>query len=99
MVRLYGHPASTCSRKVICTLHELEVPFELEVVDIMKGEHLRPEHLVRQPFGKIPAIDDAGFCLYESHAIIQYLDERHGGRLMPSDARGRARARQWLSVE
>ena len=99
MIRIYGYPGSTCSRKVICTCHELGVPFELEVVDLMKDEHLRPEHLALHPFGKIPVIDDAGLLLYESHAIIQYLDERQGGTLMPSDPRERARARQWMSVE
>lgn len=40
---------------------------ELELVDIMKGAHKSPEHVARQPFGQLPAIDDGGFKMFESH--------------------------------
>jgi glutathione S-transferase len=99
-MKIYGHPVSTCTRKVLCTLAEKGQPAELVVVDILKGEGHQPEHLARQPFGQVPAIDDDGFVLFESRAIIRYLDEtRPGTKLTPTDAKGRAIMDQWISVE
>lgn len=74
--------------------------FDLHRVDLQKGEHKQPEHLARQPFGKIPAIEDDGFQLYESRAIARYLNETRGGsKLVPSDPRERALMEQWISLE
>jgi glutathione S-transferase len=102
-MKLYGSPISTCTRKVLCTLAEkgAQHEFELIHVDIMKGEQKRPDYLqAHQPFGVVPALDDDGFTMYESRAIIRYLDARlPGTKLTPADARGRARMDQWTSVE
>ena len=76
MIKVYGHPMSTCSRKVLATLVETNTPYELEVVDFAKGEHKREPHLSRQPFGQVPAIDDAGVELYESRAIARYINDK-----------------------
>lgn len=97
---LYGHPASTCTRKVLTTLAEKNATFELYLVDLAKGDHKHADHLARQPFGQVPAIDHDGFKLYESRAIIRYLDEVLAGpALTPASAQGRARMEQWMSVE
>lgn len=97
---LYGHPASTCTRKVLTTLAEKNATYELSLVDFAKNEHKAPPHLARQPFGQIPALDHNGFHLYESRAIIRYLDEvLPGTSLTPSDAQGRATMEQWISIE
>jgi glutathione S-transferase len=56
VLKLYGYPQSTCTRRVATVLHEKKVPFELVVVDLMKGEHKTPEFLKNQPFGQIPYI-------------------------------------------
>ncbi|WP_129790687.1 glutathione S-transferase family protein [Sphingosinicella sp. CPCC 101087] len=98
MIKLFGHPASTYTRKVLCTLHEIEAPFELRFVDLNGGEHTQAAHLARQPFGRVPTIDDQGFTLYESRAIIRYLNDQYGGRLVPPDVRGRAAMDQWIDV-
>jgi len=99
-MKLYGHPMSTCTRKVLTTLAEKGHEAELVMVDLMTGAHKAPEHLARQPFGRVPALDDDGFMLYESRAIIRYLDEKLSGpRLQPGDARERALMEQWTSVE
>ena len=99
MIKLFGHPRSTYTRKVLCTLHELDAPFDLQLVDLAVGEQGQAAHLARQPFGRVPTIDDDGFTLYESRAIIRYLNDRYGGRLVPSDLRGRAAMDQWIDVE
>jgi glutathione S-transferase len=81
------------------TLAETKTPFEMTVVDFAKGEHKQEAHLARQPFGRIPAIDDDGFALFESRAICRYLNERASGNLAPRDAKGRAKMEQWISIE
>jgi len=53
-VTIYGMNFSTCTRRVITTLEEKNVPYELVVVDLSKGAHKQPEHLARQPFGQFP---------------------------------------------
>lgn len=100
-IKVYGHPYSTCTRKVLTTLHEKGQEFEFVMVDLMKGEHKQPAHLARQPFGVVPAIDHDGFALYESRAITAYLDETFttGNALSPREPQGRGVMRQWCSVE
>ena len=98
-MKIYGDPLSTNTRKVLTTLAELEMPHEFVHVDFARGEHKHAAHLERQPFGQMPALDDDGFVLYETHAMCRYLDARAGGRLLPSDLKSRALADQWMSVE
>ena len=81
------------------TLNETGTPFDFVVVDFAKGEHKAPPHLVHQPFGQVPALDDDGFQLYESRAMARYIDAKAGGPLTPKDLRGRALMEQWISVE
>lgn len=99
MIKLYGNPMSTCTRKVITTLHETNTPFEMNALDFMKGEHKQPAHMARQPFGQVPAIDDDGFAMYESRAIARYIDNKTGNKLTPTDLKHRAKMDQWMSVE
>jgi len=99
MIKLYGNPMSTCTRKVLTTLHETSTPFEMMVIDIGKGEHKQAAHLARQPFGQVPAIEDDGFAMFESRAIARYIDGKAGGKLTPNDAHARAKMEQWISVE
>jgi len=100
-VKIYGHPMSTCTRKVLTTLAEKGHKADFVLVDLMKGEHKQPEHLARHPFGVIPVFeDDDGFQMYESRAIIRYLDAKLSGpSLTPSDLKDRGRMEQWMSVE
>ena len=98
-MKIFGHPASTCTRKVLMTLNETKTPFELVLVDFAKGEHKQPAHLARQPFGQVPALDDDGFEMYESRAMARYIDGKAGGPLTPKDARARAIMEQWISIE
>ena len=98
-MKIFGHPASTCTRKVLMTLNETKIPFELTVIDFGTGEHKQGPHLARQPFGQVPALDDDGFEMYESRAMARYIDGKAGGVLTPKDAHARARMEQWISIE
>ena len=99
MIKLYGHPASTCTRKVLMTLAETSTPFEIHTVDLTTGEQKKEAHLRRQPFGHVPAIDDDGFELFESRAIARYLAEKATSPLVPRDLKVRALMDQWISIE
>ena len=99
MLTIFGHPMSTCTRKVLMALAETNTPYELGLVDFAKGEHKEPNHLGRQPFGQVPALDDDGFAMYESRAMARYINEKAGGALVPRDLKARAVMEQWISVE
>jgi glutathione S-transferase len=98
-MKLYGHPWSLSTRKILMTLAEKGHRAELIVVMIPKGEQRAPEHVARHPFAKVPVIDDDGFVLYEARAITWYLDHKLSGpKLIPQDLRAGARLEQWINV-
>jgi glutathione S-transferase len=99
-MKLYGHPGSAETRRVLLTLAEKGQAAQLVFVDIASGEHKSREHLERHPFGMVPVLEDDGFEVYESRAIVRYLDQRFPEpSLTPRDIRARARMEQWISVE
>jgi glutathione S-transferase len=100
-MRVYGMHESTCTQKVLTVLAEKEHEAALVEVNVLKGEDKTlPEHLARHPFGEIPVLEDDGFLLYESRAIIRYLDQRLPGvSLTPRDLREWGRMEQWISSE
>jgi len=77
-MKLFALPQSTCTMRILMLLNELNVKYELVPVDLSKGEHKTPEFLERQPFGKIPAMEDDGFRLFESRAIMRYIARKYG---------------------
>ncbi|HLM43273.1 MAG TPA: glutathione S-transferase N-terminal domain-containing protein [Myxococcaceae bacterium] len=99
-MKVYGHPMSTCTRKVLATLAEKGHEASFELVDLMKGQQKSPQYMAKHPFGVIPFLEDDGFTMYESRAIIRYLDAKlPGTKLTPSDLPSLGRMEQWLSVE
>lgn len=96
---VYGDAISTYVRSVRLTLEEKGVPHTLVAVDLVKGQHKGEEHLVRQPWGKMPAFEHDGNAFYEVSAIIRYIDEVFPGpALMPAKPVDRARANQVMSI-
>ncbi len=96
-MRLYYHPVSTCSRRVLMTVEHLGLKPELVLVDLFKGEHTTPEFLQLNPNQRIPVLEHEGFVLWESYAIMQYLAELTPGQtLYPSDSKARADVNRWL---
>jgi glutathione S-transferase len=76
MIKLYG---SGFSRAAIVKwyLEELHLPYEFINVEIQKGEQFQPEYVALHPFAKVPTIDDNGFILWESGAILTYLANKY----------------------
>jgi len=99
MLTIHGNPRSTCTRKVLMTLAESATPFELVTVDLAKGEHKSEAYLRRQPFGRVPALQDGGFELHESRAMCRYIARKAGSALAPGDVEADARMEQWISIE
>jgi glutathione S-transferase len=96
-MRLYYHPLSSNSRRVLLTAHQLRLDLELALVDLAKGEHKTPEYLRLNPNGRIPLLVDGGFELWESHAIMQYLaDTTPGQDIYPLEVAARADVNRWL---
>src|SRR5919197_4493087 len=91
MLRLHYHPLSTYSRRVRMALIEKGIEAELVEVDMVNRAHRRPEYLRLNPYGRVPTLEEDGFVLYESTAILEYLEAtRPSPALVPADARGRA---------
>jgi glutathione S-transferase len=85
-------------QKVRLALNELGLPHDIVKVDLGKREQRAPEFPALNPNRKVPVLDDDGFVLWESNAMLAYLGERER-RLWPLDARGRADALRWLFFE
>ena len=95
MIKIYGSH-TPMFLKVILAAEELKLPYEVQLVDIMKGEQKSPDHLARHPFGKIPAIEHHGRFLFESNAIIRYLGTLASSQVYPSESWDRAEVDQWI---
>jgi glutathione S-transferase len=95
-MRLYEF-APTRSIRVRWTLRELGVEFEAVSVDLIAGEHRRPEFLAINPAGKLPVLVDGDRVLTESVAIVLYLAEKYPAEgLIPRDLGERAQIYRWL---
>jgi glutathione S-transferase len=100
MIDLYTAPTPN-GHKASITLEELEIPYEVHVVNLLAGDQKQPEFLAINPNGRIPAIvdrDENDFAVFESGAIMIYLAEK-AGRLLPTDRRGRSLVIQWLMFQ
>ena len=99
MLRLYYSPLSTFSQRVRIALLEKGTPAELVEVDLPGRAQFQPEYLAKNPYGRVPAIDEDGWGLYESTAILEYLEAtRPSPPLVPADARGRARVAMHMKL-
>ncbi len=79
MIKLYGGARSRASI-VRWYLEELAIPYEFVLLDMSVKEHLQPDFLKLNPFGKVPTIVDGDFALFESGAILLYLNQKYGGK-------------------
>lgn len=96
---IYGPSFSTYVRSVRLALEEKGAAYRIEEVNILEGKHREPAHLARHPFGKVPAFEHDGFALYETGAILRYVDQVFPEpALQPDEPRARARCNQVLGI-
>ena len=95
-MKIYHFPFAPNPRKLRVYLAEKGIEVPLEVVNLPKGEHRQPEHLARNPLGKLPVLElDDGSFLTESLAIIEYFEELHPEPpMLGSNPLERARVRE-----
>ena len=96
MSKIYGSDLSGPANKVRFVANYMGLDYDYIVVKLREGEQNRPEFLKINPIGKIPAIDDGGFYLFESNAICRYLADKHNSPLYPRGLKERAIVDQWL---
>ena len=95
-MKLYYHPVSTTSRPVMLFASEAGIALDLQVVDLFTGEQYGPAYSAINPSHQVPVLEDDGFRLTESSAILKYLADKHSAAAYPSDPRQRARVNERL---
>ena len=94
MLKLYGGARSRSSI-VQWYLEELAIPYEFVLLDMQASEHRKPEFLAINPMGKVPAIADGDFYLWESGAILLYLAQKYDKNTFSVEQL--ATINQWIS--
>ena len=98
-ITLYYGSGSPYAWRVQLALEHKALPYERTVLSFSAGDTRKPEFLALNPRHRVPVIVDGDFVLYESNAIVEYLDEAYPGRgapLFPGDARARALVRRLI---
>ena len=98
MLRIWGRISSVNVQKVLWCADELGLAYERIDAGGSFGVTETPEYLAMNPNALVPTIDDEGFVLYESNAVVRYLCARHpaGKKFWPEDLRQRADADRWM---
>ena len=99
-IKLYRNPKSGHCHRVELLLAFLGLPYETIDLDMANGAHKAPEYLKISPFGKVPAIDDSGYTLSDSNAILVYLVQTYakGSHWLPEDPKTAAEVQRWLTI-
>jgi glutathione S-transferase len=84
--------------KISIALEEMGLPYEVRVIDFTTEEQKAAWYVALNPNGRIPTLEDDGFVVFESGAILIYLAEKTG-KFLPQDVHGRSRVIQWLMFQ
>jgi glutathione S-transferase len=96
-IRVHSIPGSPYGRAVLVTLEEKRAAYRL--VALAPGTFRTAEHLARHPFGRVPVLEHGDFRLYETQAILRYLDRALPGPVLtPPEPRAAARIDQLMNV-
>jgi glutathione S-transferase len=91
MIKLHYFAPSSYARRVCMALLEKQIPHELVEVNLLERHNRDPQYLALNPYGRVPTLEEDGHVLYESCAILQYLETtRPTPALVPTDVRGRS---------
>jgi glutathione S-transferase len=97
MLRIWGRVNSVNVKKALWCAEELGLAYERIDAGMQFGVVNTPEYRRLNPNGLVPTIEEDGFVLWESHAIVRYLAAKHDpGGLWPEDLRVRADADRWM---
>jgi glutathione S-transferase len=97
MLKIWGRNTSVNVQKAMWAVGELGLAHERIDIGGAFGKNNEPAYLAMNPNGLVPTLEEDGFLLWESNAIVRYLASRYGpGQLEPSDLQERARASSWM---
>ncbi len=97
MLKIWGRANSINVQKVLWCCGEFNLKYERIDAGMRFGVNDTPEYKAMNPNALVPTINDDGFILWESQAIVRYLARKHGlGTLCPSDPRACADADRWM---
>jgi glutathione S-transferase len=97
VLKILGRKTSSNVQKVLWCCGEIGITFERSDIGGEFGGNRSPDYLALNPNGLVPTIDDDGFVLWESNAIVRYLAAKYAaGTLYPSDLKRRAEADRWM---
>jgi GST-like protein len=96
-IKLYTAPTPN-GWKVSIALAEMQLPYELRVIDFATNEQKADWYVKLNPNGRIPTLQDDDFALFESGAILIYLAEKTG-KFLPRNVQARSRVLQWLMFQ
>lgn len=98
-MKLYFHPYSTFARRTLIYIKERGLSAELIPVDMASKEHKGDIYRKLNPYGRVPCLQDGSLTLFESAAILYYLEDKHpDAGLLPSDIRQRALCRMHIGL-
>ncbi|KAJ8717704.1 hypothetical protein PYW07_005634 [Mythimna separata] len=100
-VKLYHFPISGPSRGALLAARAIEVPIEVEIVNLFQKEQMKESFLKINPQHCVPTLDDDGFIIWESRAIACYLADKYGkdDQYYPKDLKKRALVNQRLHFD
>ena len=99
MITFYYGSGSAPAWRVWLALEHKQLPYELKLMSFSAGDLKTPAYRALNPRGQVPLIVDDGFALWESNAIVEYLEEQYPAtpRLFPGSTRERSAVRRWVS--
>lgn len=95
----YHAPFSPFSRSVLLLIRYLKIDVEIKELNLMEKEQFEPEFVAINPQHTVPTIDDNGFYLWESRAILTYLMESRAPLTMPTSPKEKAVLNQRMYYE
>ena len=99
-MKVFGHAISVTTRQVLMALAEKGQTADVVSIDVFNNEQKQAAHLERHPFGHLPVLRDGDFNLYETPAILRYIEQKWPTpSLTPVSLQDRAHMDQWLCIE
>jgi glutathione S-transferase len=95
-MKLYYHPVSTTCRPILLLAADERIALDLELVDLFTGTHFQPAFSAVNPSQQVPVLEDGGFRLSESSAILKYLADKAGSAAYAKDLQQRARVNECM---
>ncbi|CAI9105358.1 OLC1v1004266C1 [Oldenlandia corymbosa var. corymbosa] len=100
-IKVYGSPVSPGVRRVLAALSEKELDYEFINVNMMTGDHKKEPFISINPFGQVPGFEDGDVKLFESRAIVRYIEQAYKDKnpLSFDDAKKMGPVYSWMEAE